>query len=275
MENYPKLRIIYQPRGRAREYAPLAANLYNGCGNGCRYCYVPAIMKIDRETFNAGANIRDRIIKKLDLDLRDMQKWEKTPPIYFSFTTDPYNHLDREIQLMRSAVKMIKEYGFRIQILTKSGLYAARDFDLLDKEDTVASTLTFMDPTKSQYWEPRAELPKQRIELLKRAKEKGFRTWVSLEPVIEPDETMACIDASHEYVDLYKVGKLNHYKTDIDWHKFGEEVQEKLIGLNKEFYIKDDLKKHTHDHGLTLEEIESRLVQTWPKKGRHEDGWLI
>jgi len=28
---------IYEPRGRAGEYAPLAVNLYKGCGHGCVY----------------------------------------------------------------------------------------------------------------------------------------------------------------------------------------------------------------------------------------------
>lgn len=31
--------LIYQPRGAAGEYAKWAVNLYNGCSNGCTYCY--------------------------------------------------------------------------------------------------------------------------------------------------------------------------------------------------------------------------------------------
>ena len=27
--------VIYEPRGRAREYSPLAVNLYRGCSHGC------------------------------------------------------------------------------------------------------------------------------------------------------------------------------------------------------------------------------------------------
>jgi hypothetical protein len=34
-----KLKIIYEPKGPAREYAALALNLYNGCTHGCIYCY--------------------------------------------------------------------------------------------------------------------------------------------------------------------------------------------------------------------------------------------
>jgi DNA repair photolyase len=31
------MRIIYEPKGRALEYAPLAVNLYRGCSHGCDY----------------------------------------------------------------------------------------------------------------------------------------------------------------------------------------------------------------------------------------------
>ena len=32
-------KLIYQPKGKAREYSPWACNLYNGCTNNCTYCY--------------------------------------------------------------------------------------------------------------------------------------------------------------------------------------------------------------------------------------------
>ncbi|MFZ5453843.1 MAG: hypothetical protein ACOZF2_18480 [Thermodesulfobacteriota bacterium] len=33
--------IIYEPRGKAREYSPLAANLYRGYAHACVYCFAP------------------------------------------------------------------------------------------------------------------------------------------------------------------------------------------------------------------------------------------
>ena len=37
------MKIIYEPKGKALEYAPLACNLYKGCPHGCRYCYGPTL----------------------------------------------------------------------------------------------------------------------------------------------------------------------------------------------------------------------------------------
>ena len=45
------MNAIYEPRGAAAEYAPLACNLYRGCGHGCKYCYAPACLRMGREEF--------------------------------------------------------------------------------------------------------------------------------------------------------------------------------------------------------------------------------
>ena len=45
-----KTSVIYEPRGKAREYSPLAVNLYFGCGHRCEYCYAPSFLhKTDKE----------------------------------------------------------------------------------------------------------------------------------------------------------------------------------------------------------------------------------
>ena len=44
--------VIYEPKGKAGEYSKLAANIYNGCGHGCEYCFAPAFLRTARETFD-------------------------------------------------------------------------------------------------------------------------------------------------------------------------------------------------------------------------------
>ena len=78
------------------------------------------------------------------------------------------------------------------------------------------------------------------------ALDKGIKTWVSCEPVLNPNDVIQFIDLA-EYVNLWKVGKLNYHKSDVDWTDFGERVT-KLLEEKKwlhgvDYYIKDSLKK--------------------------------
>jgi hypothetical protein len=87
-------------------------------------------------------------------------------------------------------------------------------------------------------------LPEDRLRALEEAHKRGIETWASLEPVIDPAETLELIRRSHGFVDHFKVGKWNHDKRadSIDWRKFAVEVVELLDSLGCDYYIKDDLK---------------------------------
>ena len=55
------MRVVYEPKGRAREYSELACNLYRGCVHGCRYCYAPACMRTTGEKWHARAEARPKV----------------------------------------------------------------------------------------------------------------------------------------------------------------------------------------------------------------------
>ena len=239
------MNVIYEPKGKAREYAPLAANLYRGCGHGCGYCYGPSATFKKRSDFHEDVKPRDNVLEHLEKNARKLRGDER--PVLMSFTTDPYQPIDSMTCLTRSAIEILNMYDLKCQILTKGGLRAVRDFDLLCKhpDNEFAVTLTTDDHEESNAWEPNAALPDERIESLRIAKEYGIRTWVSMEPVINPEAVYRLIDVTHPYVDLYKVGKLNYHplaKT-IDWVEFRENVIHQLDKLNKPYLIKKDLQE--------------------------------
>jgi hypothetical protein len=55
-------------------------------------------------------------------------------------------------------------------------------------------------------------------------------TWVSLEPVYYPGHTFAIIHETCEFVDEYKIGKLNYHpqSKNVDWVKFAREISDFL-----------------------------------------------
>lgn len=235
--------VIYEPKGKAREYSPLALNIYEGCSHGCIYCYARMIRKKKLEQF-IYSKPRVDILSKLENDLR---KWKgPKEAVLLCFMCDPYQPIDADLKLTRLAIKALNRHGFPVQILTKGGMRAARDFDILSRNqgNKFAVTLTTNDPAESRQWEPGATLPDERIESLKQAHEKGIETWVSFEPVFNPNAVYRLINATHSFVDLYKVGKLNYHSRakEIDWRAFRIKTENLLNSLGKKYYIKDDLR---------------------------------
>ncbi len=239
-----KTSVLYEPKGKAREYSEIAVNLYRGCTHRCEYCYAPATLRLKKENFSVSV-LRDNILKKLEKDALKLYLENEIGPVLLCFTCDPYQPIDDEYQISRQAIQILHQYNIRVTILTKGGKRAERDFDLLSKIDWFGVTLTNLEDSTSIQWEPGAALPKDRINSLRKANKKGINTWVSLEPVLYPEVTLNIIKKTHKFVDKYKVGILNYHphSKDIDWHKFAVEVDNLLQELGCDYYLKNDLRR--------------------------------
>jgi DNA repair photolyase len=234
--------LIYEPKGKAREYSPLAVNLYKGCGHCCSYCYVPGVIKITRNDFDNQVDVKKDVKMRLTASALKYQGTDKQ--VLMSFTTDPYNDLNEFMKLTRIALQIFLDHKIPVAVLSKGGTKVLQDIDLFrkfGKHIKVGSSLTFLDDKDSRRWERNAALPFDRIGTLKTLNKLGIRTWVSLEPVIDPQQTLNLIDETYQFVDEYQVGKLNYTKSNIDWSAFIRDAYYKLINYKKEFYIKSDL----------------------------------
>ena len=236
--------IIYEPKGKAKEYCSLAANLYRGCGHGCLYCYGPGMLRMKRERFSQ-AQPRKDVIKKLARSAK-RDKFKNKGPVLLCFSCDPYQPINDTHNLTRQAIKILKDNTFDIEILTKGGKRAEADFDLLGPGDKVGATLTFINADDSLKWEPNAALPAERMAMLEKAKSCGLQTWVSLEPVIDPVQALEIIQQTHTFIDTYKVGKLNYHRAaaGVDWRKFTADVIALLDELENDYYIKESLQPY-------------------------------
>lgn len=234
--------VIYETKGRAREFNSLAINLFTGCGHRCSYCYGADVTHQDKESFENNPKPR---VTLHDIEQSAKQWRNAGRPILLCFVTDPYQPIESETQLTRNAIKILHNYGLNVIILTKGGLRATRDFDLLTPQDAFAVTLTLLDDIESKKWEGGASLPSERIESLKRAKEKGIPTWVSLEPVIYPEKTIELVRQTYPLVGHYKVGTLNYHPhgQSIDWAGYGWKMKRLLDSLGGRYYFKKDLLK--------------------------------
>ena len=286
------MQAIYEPRGAAREYAPLACNLYRGCVHGCKYCYSPATLRMSREEFHASARPRPGILEALEKDARKLSSQpsllrrgfegqgaapsagsgQVVPHVLLCFTSDPYppspsesvaptqdqglrgtsppSHYDSSTT--REALQILARYDVPVEVLTKAGTRAARDFDILagmngarpnDRRATFGTTLLFTRDEDRAEWEPRAAPVEDRIEAIREAHRRGIPTWVSIEPIIDPEQALALIETLSDVVDEWRIGKLNHHPlaATIDWAAWAPRLLDAAQASGRRYMIKDAL----------------------------------
>lgn len=220
------MKPIYEPKGKAKEYGDYALNIYTGCPHRCYYCFAPTVLHKDRELFHSCVEPRKDIVEETRKQLEREHITGKT--IHLCFTCDPYP-TGYDTTPTREIIKLLKEYGNHVQILTKGD--GKRDFDLLDGEDWYGVTI---DGAGAQF-------DLMRENDLRNASRNGIKTWVSFEPVLSEPFVLAAIRRL-AFADKVKIGKLNYYPSDINWAEFGRKAEALCKELGLDYYIKDSLR---------------------------------
>lgn len=242
------MKPIYEPKGKAKEYGDYAINIYTGCPHNCFYCFAPRVLRKSNEEFHSHVEPRPNIVEEVRKQVEKEQITGKL--IHLCFVCDPYPK-GHDSTPTREIIKILKESGNHIQILTKNGKDAMRDFDLLDSDDWFGITYAGYngfdyDEDYIPDEEPNSGSPHDRLFALATAHKKGIKTWVSAEPVLTPSEVLDLMEIA-EYINLWKVGKLNYCSSEIDWKDFGRRTEQilalkKIYCPNFDYYIKESLR---------------------------------
>jgi DNA repair photolyase len=250
----PKADVIYRPKGNAGEYAALATNPYVGCSHQCLYCYVPRAMHLDRKVFDAAAVPRQNFAARLLADCARYRKagicdGHRADQIFMTFSSDPFHPGD--IKPTIEAIEILQDNGLAFCTLSKGGTKAVPYWNLYRPgRDAYAASLTSLDDDFSLKWERKAARPADRIAALRAFHDRGIFTWVSLEPTLDTERSIAIVKATHTFVDLFKVGKANYIPTItnvVDWKTYTLKMLDVLTRLNASFYFKRDLQAHLPD----------------------------
>lgn len=238
--------VIYEPKGRAKEYSELALNIFDGCLHNCLYCWVP-LMPGRSKKFHEKVEVRKDILFNIERDCKKLEGDKRQ--ILLCFTCDPYPIVGSEVT--REALLMLEKYKMQATILTKSGERSMRDFDILKRNGwSYGTSLCSLNAEFLKQYEPNAAPPEERMDALVEAQSLGIKTWVSVEPVLDPIEAIDLVDAYSTFVDHWKIGKLNHSRGDeklkaieegTDWAQFLEDVKHILDLHDCDYYIKKDL----------------------------------
>ena len=190
-------------------------NLYRGCTHGCIYCDSRS------ECYQMDHAFEDIEVKRNAVQILEQQLRRKRQPcmIGTGAMTDPYLHLEKELQLTRKCIELIDRYGFGLAIQTKSARIL-RDLDLLKSINSktkcvVQMTLTTADDTLCRIIEPNVSTTSERIEVLNIMRDHGIPTVVWLSPILpfinDTEENLlkildACIHANVKGIICFGFG---------------------------------------------------------------------
>ena len=223
------MKPIYEPKGKAKEYGDLALNIYTGCPHRCYYCFGPNVLRCDREKFHSHVEPRPGIVEETRKQLEREKIFGRM--IHLCFACDPYP-TGYDTTPTREIIKLLKAYGNHVQILTKGD--GSRDFYLLDESDWYGVTMDCEAGFISKI--------RDGVSQLTNAKERGIKTWVSFEPVLDPRTCLYAIERFKNAADKVKIGKLNYFHSSVNWGEFGREAEKLCQELGIDYYIKDSLR---------------------------------
>lgn len=208
-------KVIYQPNGKAGEYANWACNLYVGCSNNCDYCYckkgvLSSVMGGPVPTLKKGLRNKEHALEVFISEItKDADDIRRSGGLFFSFSTDPC--LPDTVCLTLLCVMVATGMDIPCSILTKCTDWAG-DPSVIDslrmvrEKVAIGFTLTGMDEMeRGETVAPNA----QRIALMRKLHDEGFLTFASIEPVIELKRSREMILRAVNSCDFFEIGLLS------------------------------------------------------------------
>lgn len=165
-------------------------NPYRGCEHGCIYCYArPSHAYLG---LSPGLDFESRIFHKPQAAALLKQELSKKGyscrPIALGSNTDPYQPVERRLQITRSILEVLLEFRHPVTIVTKGALIQ-RDIDILAEMAAarlacVTLSVTTLDRKLARVMEPRAATPQRRLETIAALAKAGVPTGVLSAPMI-------------------------------------------------------------------------------------------
>ena len=259
-----KGKAIYNPSGKAGEYSYWACNFYVGCSNGCTYCYckkglLASAMGQDKPQLKKCFKNEAHALEIFERELHRNLIWERTEGIknglksnvlFFSFTTDPM--IKETKRLTVAAVKICNQNNIPVKILTKEAGYVyllgiASDFEIDKSIIAIGFTLTGHDEL-----EPNVSTNAQRILAMEMCKNSGFKTFASIEPIIDFKSSFQMIESCKDHCNLFKIGLQSGKK----YNK--QEALEFYVKVNLMLSCRSNAKAYWKDSFLKLISVDRK-----------------
>ena len=202
------------------EWAQANENCCHGCPNDCRYCYARRMaMRFHREDADTWAIMHPNLKKK--------PKLHKGRVMFPTSHDLPFKHLDWWFPYL----ERLLELGNDVLIVTKpefsSVAFMCDHLGQYKDKMEFRFTIGTMSDQIREYWEPGAPEINERLDAAELAGVCGFRTSVSMEPLLMMDPVPFIRDLKQVVHGEIWIGCMNHMTFDpaIPEHQYQMQVQ--------------------------------------------------
>lgn len=256
-----------------KEWAEVNENITLGCPSGCLYCYAAANAANPRY---GARKLRHDWTNEVLTKRAQMTSYPARDGIIMFPTTHeitPFN----VAAYIRVALLMLKK-GNRLLITTKAriDIMDAMTFAFGDYREQILFRITIgnMNSAVTDFWEPGAPPPIERLRALCLAQERGFQTSVSIEPMLGGMlSTLEVVNAVTPFTtETIWCGKMNKIKLRVDMQHPGVrdwvetlgalQRDQEIIGLyralqgNPQIRWKDSIREVLVNHGVIAPEAD-------------------
>lgn len=270
-------KTIYTPKGAALEYGRVGCNFYTGCPHDCEYCYLKRgapskqlggkevkLKKCLKDEDTAFEIFKKEAEKHLDT--------LKETGVFFSFTCDPLINETQDLTAL--AVSLLNKHDVPTWVLTKNATFTESltfvsiIINGIQRKDIAHFGFTLTGRDKM---EPGASKNRDRIETMGFMKYYGFKTFSSIEPVIDWKSSMAVVEASLKCCDHYKIGlrsgvKKDYYKQPYSIVSINELVN-MIVDAGRSVYLKQSVRRMLEEY-YPQDQLDELLSMTVDIDGR-------
>jgi len=214
-------------------------NPYQLCEFNCVYCYIRGSKYGENMGKEVAAKVNAPLL--LEKELLRRSKRKEYGIIALASATEAWMPSEEKYRLTRKCLEIIARFRFPVHCSTKSTLIL-RDFDLLSEIDKnailpkdlqgklkhgalITVSLSTLDENIARIFEPNAPKPKERLDVIQKAKEEGLYTGIAYIPVLpfisdSNEQLDEMIKTAKEYgadyvfvgaLTLYGIGKKLYY----------------------------------------------------------------
>ncbi len=231
-----------------------SVNPYEGCSCNCLYCYIRGSKY--GENMAESLSYKSNALTVLEKHLRSRSAKSQYGFVALGSATDAYMPQEQQLRLTEGILRLLHKYRFPVFISTKRDLII-RDLDILKEIDQTAIlpadlrtrmkkglilsvSISTMNESISNFLEPGACTPEERLKLVQALKKAGFLVGVNAIPILpfisDSDEELEKIisaAAAHD-ADYILIGGLTLFGNGIAdsktlYYKFLERFDASLI----------------------------------------------